>query len=58
MLIETPPKRPKGKVYNIYEKYYKNQERTDLFKKFIVKAEQVVKIGLITKDFLEAKKHR
>jgi hypothetical protein len=38
MLIETPPRRPVGKVYEIYEKYYVNKEHSDLFDIAIVKA--------------------
>ncbi len=58
MLIETPPRRPVGKVYEIYEKYYVNKEHTDLFDITIVKAEEAVKAGLITADFLKAERER
>ncbi len=58
MLIETPPRRPVGKVYEIYEKYYVNKEHSDLFDITIVKAEEAVKAGLITADFLKAERER
>jgi hypothetical protein len=58
MLIETPPRRPVGKVYEIYEKYYLNKEKSDLFDITIVKASEAVKAGLITSEFLKAEKER
>lgn len=133
MLIETPPRRPKGKVFELYEKYHKLQQHTplgpndhngnntlgnfpevsnnpkvsntsnvsnetinsvtvpqisqdsndsqvvfkdtetplpknlgvvkkdssnELFKVYIVKAQQAVNAGLITKEFLDAEKDR
>jgi hypothetical protein len=58
MLIETPPRRPVGKVYEIYEKYYVNKEHSDLFEITIVKAQEAVKAGLITADFLKAERER
>lgn len=58
MLIETPPRRPVGKVYEIYEKYYLNKEKSDLFDITIVKVSEAVKAGLITSDFLKAEKER
>jgi hypothetical protein len=42
MLIETSQRRPKGKVYEIYEQYYLNKEKTDQFEIFIVKASDAV----------------
>lgn len=58
MLIETPPRRPVGKVYEIYEKYFVNKEHSDLFDITIVKADEAVKAGLITADFLKAERER
>lgn len=58
MLIETPSRRPVGKVYEIYEKYYVNKEKSDLFDITIVKASEAVKAGLITSEFLKAEKER
>lgn len=58
MLIELPPRRPVGKVYEIYEKYYVNEEPSNLFDITIVKASEAVKAGLITADFLKAEKQR
>ncbi len=56
ILIETPPRRPKGKVYELYEKYYLDKKPTDQIKFFIVKAMDAVKAGLITEKFLEGEK--
>jgi hypothetical protein len=58
MLIELPPRRPVGRVYEIYKKYYVNKESSDLFDITIVKATEAVKAGLITADFLKAEKQR
>ena len=58
MLIETPPRRPVGKVYELYEKYFVNKEHSDLFDITIVKADEAVKAGLITADFLKAERER
>ncbi len=58
MLIELPPRRPVGKVYEIYEKYYVNKEPSDLFDITIVKASEAVKAGLIIADFLKVEKQR
>ncbi|MDR4510132.1 MAG: hypothetical protein MRJ93_00305 [Nitrososphaeraceae archaeon] len=101
MLIETPPRRPKGKVFELYEKYHKHSSTTkglsndndldlqqtpennvniisnvsnetfnsgtvpqiskdsnELFKVYIVKAQQAVNAGLITKEFLDAERER
>ena len=44
MLIELPPRRPVGKVYEIYEKYYVNKEPSDLFDITIVKASEAVRL--------------
>ena len=56
MLIETPPRRPLGKVYEIYEKYYVNKEHSDLFDNTIVKLKKPVNASLISLDFQKAKK--
>ena len=58
MLIETPPRRPVGKVYEIYEKYYINEEHSDLFDIPIVKVRDAVDAGLITADFLKEESER
>ena len=58
MLIESPPRRPVGKVYEIYEKYYVNKETSNLFTIYIVKAQEAVKAGLITSEFLKAERER
>ena len=58
MLIETPPRRPVGKVYEIYEKYYINKEHSDLFDITIVTAQDAVNTGLITSEFLTAERER
>ena len=95
MLIETPPRRPKGKVFELYEKYHKQQQNgiklqnnstpsgvlksennvlednpfgkdlpnpqdssNELFKVYIVKAQQAVNAGLITREFLDAERER
>ena len=58
IIVETPPRRPVGRVYEIYEKYYVNKEHSDLFDITIVKAEEAVKAGLITADFLKAERER
>lgn len=59
MLIETPPRRPVDKVFEIYEKYYINKKNSEgLFHITIVKADDVVNAGLITADFLKAERER
>lgn len=60
MIIETPPRRPKGVCWEIYDKYYKNPADSlkQKWKIFIVKAEQAVNAGLIAQEFLDDEKIR
>jgi hypothetical protein len=57
MIIETPPRKPKGTCFSIYDKYYKNQQKGK-WKIYIVKADQAVDAGLISQEFLDDEKIR
>jgi len=58
MIIETPPRRPRGVCWEIYDKYYKQSDKKSKWKIFIVKATQAVKAGLMSQDFLDDEKTR
>jgi len=59
MIIETPPRKPKGTCFEIYDKYFKNpQQQKGKWKIFIVKADAAVKEGLISSEFLEDERVR
>ena len=61
IVIETPPRGPKGMIYQIYRK---SLEQTDLdnpeaqFKIFHVYAREAVAAGLMTQEFLDGEKQR
>ena len=61
LIIETPPRGPKGMIYQIYRK---SLEQTDLdnpesqFKIFHVYAREAVAAGLMTQEFLDGEKQR
>lgn len=55
MLIETPPRGPRGKVFEIYQQALTHQNEFQLFH---VTAQDAVKAGLITHDFLEEERRR
>ena len=55
MIIETPPRGARGRVYEIYEKIEKGESEFSLH---VVKAEQAVQAGLISFDFLTAERQR
>ena len=58
MIIETPPRKPTGTCFQIYDKHYKQGLEPDKWKIFIVKAQQAVENGLISQQFLEDEKIR
>ena len=55
MIIETPPRGARGRVYDIYEQIEKQESEFSLH---IVNAEQAVQAGLISFDFLTAERQR
>ena len=65
MLIESPPRGPRGTLYDIYtkSKLERDTERESetpesQFKVFEVTAREAVQAGLISQDFLEAERQR
>jgi len=55
LIIEAPPRGPKGKTYEIYQQILEHKSQ---FKLFVIKAEQAVTHGLITLDFLDEERQR
>jgi len=55
LIIETPPRGARGRVYEIFEQIQKQQSEFSLH---IVKADMAVKAGLISMDFLIAERQR
>jgi len=55
MLIETPPRGPRGKVFEIYQQALSHQNEFALFH---VTAQEAVKEGLISQAFLDEEKRR
>jgi len=63
MLIESPPRRPSGMIYKIYEmsKLKKNIDKDSAlaqFKIHEIPASMAVQAGLITQEFLDAERER
>ena len=60
MLIESPPRAPSGKLYEIYEnsKLNKTESVEGQFKLYEIPASMAVEAGLITQEFLDAEKKR
>ena len=59
MLIETPPRGPRGRIFEIYQQAITQTESIEgKFKVFHVTAQDAVKEGLITQDFLDEEKMR
>jgi len=63
ILIETPPRGPSGKIYEIYEmselkENVRIKAHESQFKVRKIPAELAVKSGLITEDFLEGERER
>jgi hypothetical protein len=63
MLIESPPRRPSGMIYKIYEmsKLKKDADANDVtsqFKVHEIPATMAVDAGLITQEFLDAERER
>lgn len=60
MLIETPPRGPRGRIFEIYQQAISQQQDTieGRFKVFHVTAQDAVKEGLITQEFLDEEKVR
>ncbi len=58
LLIETPPRGPRGKTFEIYNQYLQKQSNLGQrdFKIFHVTAQDAVKEGLITQEFLDEAK--
>ena len=55
LIIETPPRGARGRVFEIFEQIQKNQSEFSLH---IVKADQAVQAGLISAEFLNAERQR
>jgi cellobiose-specific phosphotransferase system component IIB len=55
LIIETPPRGARGRVYEIFEQIQKGESEFSLH---IVKADQAVQAGLISADFLIAERQR
>jgi hypothetical protein len=55
LLIETPPRGARGRVYEIFEQIQKGESEFNLH---IVKANEAVTAGLINKEFLNAERQR
>jgi len=55
LIIETPPRGARGRVYEIFEQIQKNESEFSLH---IVKADQAVTAGLISAEFLKAERQR
>lgn len=55
LVIETPPRGARGRVYEIFEQIQKGESEFSLH---IVKADQAVQAGLISMEFLRAEKQR
>lgn len=59
MLIETPPRGPRGRIFEIYQQALTHQEGIEgQFKIFHVTAQDAVNEGLITKEFLNEERFR
>jgi len=66
MLIETPPRGPRGRIFEIYQQAINSsstsqQQSTTIegqFKVFHVTAQDAVNEGLITKEFLQEERYR
>ena len=61
IIIETPPRSPMGKVYDIYKQSLLETDRTSpegRFKVITVKASEAVQAGVITEEFLAGEKVR
>ena len=55
LIIETPPRGARGRVYEIFEQIQKGENEFSLH---IVRANQAVQAGLISSDFLNAERQR
>ena len=55
LIIETPPRGARGRVYEIFEQIQKGESEFSLH---IVKANQAVEAGLISSEFLNAERQR
>ena len=55
LIIETPPRGARGRVYEIFEQIQKGESEFSLH---IVKADQAVQAGLISAEFLNAERQR
>jgi hypothetical protein len=55
LVIETPPRGARGRVYEIFEQIQKSESEFSLH---IVKADQAVTAGLISTEFLNAERQR
>ena len=55
LIIETPPRGARGRVYEIFEQIQKGESEFSLH---IVKADQAVQSGLISVEFLNAERQR
>jgi hypothetical protein len=61
MLIETPPRGPRGRIFEIYQQAINLNQKEGIegqFKVFHVTAQDGVKAGLITQEFLDEEKVR
>ena len=64
MLIETPPRGPRGRIFEIYQQAISAAPQTQTetiegrFKVFHVTAQDAVREGLITQEFLDEEKFR
>jgi hypothetical protein len=59
MLVESPPRGPHGKVFEIYNQYLMKQENLEPrdFKIFHVTAQDAVKEGMMTQEFLDEQRN-
>ena len=55
LIIETPPRGARGRVYEIFEQIQKGESEFSLH---IVTADQAVQSGLISAEFLNAERQR
>jgi hypothetical protein len=59
MLIETPPRGPRGRIFEIYQQALTHQQCIEgQFKIFHVTAQDAVNEGLITQEFLQEERFR
>ena len=58
MIIETIPGDPKGRIFEMYQQYNDKEWKTGAFKVYEITADDGVRAGIITPEFLEGERTR